>query len=207
MRQILPWRQSCCLRPVPSPRFSLHLHFSLIHPASPWQSRPSGPLPFRPRPCRPFRTLEELPPRPGHRKNIGNNGSYNLRLSVSPFSVSVITSRKAMYFLNKHSCAMYRAARTWTGSVTFGAGSDDPPPNKVEMVLPSSERRQSVSYVIMSPAHSIQVGGNSHYITLLLLLLVLLSLCTILMHLLVHLQLKHCAIIAEQVFSLLLLNM
>lgn len=28
---------------------------------------------------------------------------------------------------------------TCTGSVTFGAGSDDPPPNNVEMVLPSSK--------------------------------------------------------------------
>lgn len=36
---------------------------------------------------------------------------------------------------------MDTAAVTWTGSVIFGAGSDDPPPNKVEMVLPSSEKQ------------------------------------------------------------------
>lgn len=34
---------------------------------------------------------------------------------------------------------MYDSGNTWTGSVTFGAGSDDPPPNNVEMVLPSSK--------------------------------------------------------------------
>lgn len=38
---------------------------------------------------------------------------------------------------------IYRAAVTWTGSVTFGAGSEDPPPNKVEIVFPSSERQQT----------------------------------------------------------------
>lgn len=31
------------------------------------------------------------------------------------------------------------ATLTGTGSVTFGAGSEDPPPNKVEIVFPSSE--------------------------------------------------------------------
>lgn len=34
-------------------------------------------------------------------------------------------------------------ALTWTGSVTFGVGSEDPPPNKVEIVFPSSERQKS----------------------------------------------------------------
>lgn len=33
---------------------------------------------------------------------------------------------------------MDHAAFTCTGSVTLGSGSDDPPPNKVEMVFPSS---------------------------------------------------------------------
>ena len=31
------------------------------------------------------------------------------------------------------------AAVTWTGSVTLAAGSVDPPPNKLEMVFPSSK--------------------------------------------------------------------
>lgn len=39
----------------------------------------------------------------------------------------------------KLSRVLYASANTWTGSVTFGAGSDDPPPNNVEMVLPSSK--------------------------------------------------------------------
>lgn len=38
---------------------------------------------------------------------------------------------------------MCRHTRTCTGSVTLGAGSEDPPPNKVEIVLPSSEKQQS----------------------------------------------------------------
>lgn len=38
---------------------------------------------------------------------------------------------------------MNKGGNTWTGSVTFGVGSDDPPPNNVEMVLPSSKGGQS----------------------------------------------------------------
>lgn len=38
---------------------------------------------------------------------------------------------------------MYGGGNTWTGSVTFGAGSVDPPPNNVEMVLPSSKTEES----------------------------------------------------------------
>lgn len=38
---------------------------------------------------------------------------------------------------------MNKSGNTWTGSVTFGVGSDDPPPNNVEMVLPSSKREQA----------------------------------------------------------------
>ena len=45
---------------------------------------------------------------------------------------------------------MDKAGVTWTGSVTFGAGSEDPPPNKVEIVLPSSEIKHSVGSVMYS---------------------------------------------------------
>jgi len=39
-----------------------------------------------------------------------------------------------------------RGAVTWAGSVAFGAGSEDPPPNRVEMVLPSSETQLMLKF-------------------------------------------------------------
>lgn len=130
-----PWRQSCLRAPRFSPDFSLRRRFSLDPPACLLEPPPSGPRPFLPLPCLPSQTLEVLPPHPDHGKKHGCN-----LLAVTSDRARTLLYVTLLVPHTSHTCSR---TGTCTGSVTLGAGSDDPPPNKVEIVLPSSEKQQS----------------------------------------------------------------
>lgn len=52
---------------------------------------------------------------------------------------------------------MCRITATCTGSVTLGVGSEDPPPNRVEIVFPSSEKQErGMSYATSHNVKSVR---------------------------------------------------
>lgn len=81
---------------------------------------------------------------------LGNGDVKAIAWKYSSDKYSIVCFFIILVNISMINCVIYSSALTWTGSVPLEAGSEDPPPNKVEIVFPSSERQHSVGSVIHS---------------------------------------------------------